>query len=428
MDAFEQFELDLRGALTHLYDPIYRPSDTLWAVSGCDFEQGARNLQAAIIRAIEDLKPSEPVPPDAQVKRVYELLHYRYVEGRTQQETAEHLGITPRYLRRLQWKAIHVLASLLWEHRRPGQRAVDTLESDAVGPRDEGGSDDESTDWLSQVREELASLSRSDPTALANVAEMIGTAADITHAITSKRGIALQVGAVKTDLVARIHPSALRQVLVEAIAKLSRIVSSGGIEIQADGDGDQVAIYIKAAATSLDRPSDLALAQEILAAHDGTMEIRPAGGGVSLILKLRPAPGSGETVSLLVVDDNEDLVGLYRSYAAGTRYEIAHVVEGQRLFEAVEASAPDIIVLDVMLPDVDGWELLMQVHEDLQTRSIPVVVCSVIREEELALALGATVYLPKPVRRREFIQALDRVLSRAEAEAPGSRESNVVAD
>ena len=428
MDAFEQFELDLRGALTHLYDPIYRPSDTLWAVSGCDFEQGARNLQAAIIRAIEDLKPSEPVPPDAQVKRVYELLHYRYVEGRTQQETAEHLGITPRYLRRLQWKAIHVLASLLWEHSRLGQQAVDTLESVAVQPRDEGGSDAESTDWLSQVREELASLSRSNPRALANVTEMIRTAADIADAITAKRGIALQVGPLKTDLVARIHPSALRQVLVEAIVKLSQIISTGGIELQADGDGDQVTIYIKAADTNLDRPSDLALAQEILAAHDGAMEVRPEGDGVSLLLTLRPAPRSGEGISLLVVDDNEDLVELYRSYITGTRYEIAHIAEGLRVFETVEASPPDIIVLDVMLPDVDGWELLMQVHENSQTRSIPVIVCSVIREEELALALGASAYLPKPVRRREFIQALDRVLSRAEAEAPGSRESNVVAD
>ena len=116
MDTFEQFEQDLRDALNHLYDPIYQPSQTLWAITGCAPKQGVKHLQTAIIQAIEDLKPSEPIPSDARVKRVYELLHDRYVQGLTQEETAEHLGVSPRYLRREQSKAVNVLASLLWEH------------------------------------------------------------------------------------------------------------------------------------------------------------------------------------------------------------------------------------------------------------------------------------------------------------------------
>ena len=76
----------------------------------------------------------------------------------------------------------------------------------------------------------------------------------------------------------------------------------------------------------------------------------------------------------------------------------------------VEACAPSIIVLDVMLPDMDGWELLAHLHEHPPTRSIPILVCSVVREEELALALGAKLYLSKPVRRQQFIQALDQAL------------------
>jgi len=61
------------------------------------------------------------------------------------------------------------------------------------------------------------------------------------------------------------------------------------------------------------------------------------------------------------------------------------------------------------LPDIDGWELLTNLREHPATRSLPVIVCSVVREEELALALGAARYVPKPVRRQEFIQALDQV-------------------
>ena len=78
----------------------------------------------------------------------------------------------------------------------------------------------------------------------------------------------------------------------------------------------------------------------------------------------------------------------------------------------VEAHRPDLIVLDVMLPDpdMDGWKLLMQLHGDAKTRAIPVVVCSVVREIELALALGAAVYVPKPVARRDFLAALESAL------------------
>ena len=83
-----------------------------------------------------------------------------------------------------------------------------------------------------------------------------------------------------------------------------------------------------------------------------------------------------------------------------------------------EEIKPDIIVLDVMLPDVDGWELLSQLHEHPLTRSVPVIVCSVVGEEDLALALGAKVYLPKPVRRQQFLQALDQAVNQAAARAP----------
>jgi CheY-like chemotaxis protein len=120
-----------------------------------------------------------------------------------------------------------------------------------------------------------------------------------------------------------------------------------------------------------------------------------------------PAVGK---VTVLVIDDNSDLVHFYRRSLTGTRYRIAHEPTGLGAFDAVAAHRPDVIVLDVMLPDIDGWTLLTHLHENPATRSIPVLVCSVIREEELALALGAAAYLAKPVQGRQLTDALDRVL------------------
>jgi len=64
--------------------------------------------------------------------------------------------------------------------------------------------------------------------------------------------------------------------------------------------------------------------------------------------------------------------------------------------------------LDVMLPGIDGWELLGQLREHPQTSCIPVVVCTILPQEPLALALGAAAFLRKPVSREALLSALDR--------------------
>mgnify|MGYP001111695391 CR=1 FL=1 len=72
----------------------------------------------------------------------------------------------------------------------------------------------------------------------------------------------------------------------------------------------------------------------------------------------------------------------------------------------VKEFRPDLVVLDVMLPDTDGWRLLMHLRQHPLTRSTPVIICSVVQESDLASSLGAALYLSKPVRPRQFIQAL----------------------
>jgi len=74
--------------------------------------------------------------------------------------------------------------------------------------------------------------------------------------------------------------------------------------------------------------------------------------------------------------------------------------------------------VDVMMPGVDGWELLGRLRQHPLTGHIPIVVCTVLTQEELALSLGASDFLPKPVARQAFLEALDRQLLTA---ATGSR-------
>jgi CheY-like chemotaxis protein len=127
------------------------------------------------------------------------------------------------------------------------------------------------------------------------------------------------------------------------------------------------------------------------------------------------------------VEDNAELVHFYRRFVANTQYEIVHAPEGESVFAAIAESSPAAIVLDVMLPDTDGWELLAQLQEDPSTRAIPIIICSVVRRAAIADTLNAAFYLPKPVRRQQFIQAIDQVLAQASATALTAAASHATA-
>jgi CheY-like chemotaxis protein len=418
MDDFKEFEHCLSEALTHLYDPTYQPPELIWQVTGCKPQQGVKEVQAALIRAIEDLRPAPDVPKTARIRRLYELLACRYVQELTQAETAFQLGITDRHVRREQQDAIGVLARHLYERER-GQ-APAAGESHPLAETEEAAAP---LAWRTQVKQELLSLQQSTPDAVADVGQTVNGIVKVGQALTEKRGIVLNVGAIRPNLAVVIHPSALRQVLITAIDKLAQHMSAGEITLEVEQAEEHVKITVAGCPVLADSPPHSDLIEEIMATQGGLFEIRLTDH--RLVFEVRLLPTDKE-VTVLVVDDNLDLVNFYRNYTTDTRYHIVHLSEGKHLFETVADLRPDIIVLDVMLPDVDGWELLTYLHEHPDTRAIPVIVCSVVKREELASALGAALYLPKPVRRQQFIQALDQVLVQVQARASRTEASNAI--
>jgi CheY-like chemotaxis protein len=428
MGSFESFKQQLQDTLGHLYDPTFSPGEAVWMVTGVTPSQGVEAVQSALIRAIEALRPARDVPSTARARRIYDLLSFRYVRQLTQEEVADHLGFTPRHVRREQREAVDVLAHRLWA------RSLKTLAGAEAAPALDAAQPGQSTSsaWRSQVRQELASLQKTDPDSVANVEEAIDGVVALERTLASRHGIRLQVGHIAgwesaRNTYAAIHPSALRQVLVAAIGRLVQYMSSGQITVGWESAGteckrDSVRITITGCPVEVDQALTSALIREIVSSEGGTVEVDRDDARIVFQIELPSVSG----VTVLVIDDNSDLVHFYRRYTVGTRHHIVQVKEGKDAFKSVRESMPDIIVLDIMLPDIDGWELLTLLCEHPETREIPVVVCSVVREEELALALGAALYLPKPVRRRQFLQALEQVLDPGLAGAPRSRANSAV--
>ena len=142
-----------------------------------------------------------------------------------------------------------------------------------------------------------------------------------------------------------------------------------------------------------------------VAGGDLALGADPGGGPFVAYLNL-PAL---ERISVLAVDDNADILQLLERYTAGSRYSLIGTREPGQCLRLAQELDPDIIVLDVMMPEIDGWDLLAQLRSDPATTGVPIAICTVLPQEALALALGADAFLQKPVSQTDFLAALDRL-------------------
>ena len=399
MEPFAAFEHSLQEMLSHLYDPAYRPPDLLWQTLHVPREDGLPALRAAILAAVEELKPPAEAPLTARSWRVYGMLRYRYVEGLSQEATAEKLAITARHLRRSYAEAIHALGLALWEKQAgPGYTLPAPLQ--APGPSPSAGG------WHEQLVRELEALADTDTGAVSQLAEIFAGVARLAAHLTKDRAVALDVEQVAPDLMAALHPSALRHILISIVNQLARTMPTGAIHLGAASHAGAVRINITAAPLSAAALGGFEPIAELLGSFDIATELDLHAGVLQITLSLLQVDRC-----VLAVDDNPDMAHLYRRYLAGTRYYLQHVNLGAKALAAVDLYHPDVVVLDVMLPDIDGWDLLTRLHEHPATRTLPVVICSVMPEQQLAHALGAREFLAKPVARPAFIAALDAVLA-----------------
>jgi CheY-like chemotaxis protein len=119
-------------------------------------------------------------------------------------------------------------------------------------------------------------------------------------------------------------------------------------------------------------------------------------------------PAGAEKV-LLVVEDNEAVIQAFRRYLTGYNYQVIGTTTGAEALRLAGEMTPSAITLDVMIPDQDGWEILQALKHNPATRAIPVIICSVLEDPELAHSLGAAAYLRKPVAQADLLATLDRI-------------------
>jgi signal transduction histidine kinase/DNA-binding response OmpR family regulator len=134
--------------------------------------------------------------------------------------------------------------------------------------------------------------------------------------------------------------------------------------------------------------------------------------GLDSGLTTEPAAGPGPTV--VVVEDDRRSFDLLRAYLEAAGARVVGARDGEEGLDTVRRLSPAGVVLDILLPGMDGWEVLAQLKADPGTAAIPVVVVSMLDERSRGFALGAAEYLVKPVGKDQLLAALYRAAAMPE--------------
>jgi signal transduction histidine kinase/CheY-like chemotaxis protein len=170
----------------------------------------------------------------------------------------------------------------------------------------------------------------------------------------------------------------------------------------------------------------LSICRQLIELHNGRIWVESEVGRGSTFLFILPAgpaeagaeaePGPaahGQARIVLAVDDDPGIIGLYRRYLEPHGYQVIGVTRSTEAITRAAELRPAAILLDVMMPNRDGWQVLAELKRSEVTSSIPVIMCTLASEPERAYDLGAAGYLSKPIIESDLVEALKNVPARA---------------
>ncbi|MCG8376106.1 MAG: ATP-binding protein, partial [Chlorobiales bacterium] len=279
-----------------------------------------------------------------------------------------------------------------------------------------------------------------------------------------KHGLELELRVAEELRLREIHADELKlkQIVFNLLSNAAKFTPDGGkIEIEAWIEGNEVRIKVSDTGIGVD-PKDqtrifesfeqvdasyarqqtgtglgLDLTRQLVQLHGGGIwvESEGKGKGSTFIVALpivqcedrsddSACTGDGERdatpmfaptevadsapIVLVVEDDpsSNDLISLYLHEAG---YAVTQVFDGDRVMEPIKKQQPFAVILDVLLPKRSGFEVLLELKADPNTRDIPVLIVTGADEREIGFALGATEFLTKPLEKTVLVRALDRL-------------------
>lgn len=390
----QEFLRQVRDALHHLYDYPYLEHHPLalrfWPEVGQRGPSRAHRLSRLLLESIEALSPPGQTVADAPRVRFYSLLVYRYVEERPLLEIMRELGYSRSQFFREQQKAIMMLASILQEklaQQTPVSARVDNLldvEAERILARHEA----------------------------VNPAEVVQGVLEVVGHLARQHGVTLRCDLEPGLPALQSSRTLLRQVFLTGLSTLISWPDVQQVSIRMRYEEQWLVTELTARPGKTGHRSHRACELDLEPVRRLVEKMSGHWQGIKVnheACTCRFDLPVESKKTLLVIEDNEGIIRVFQGYLADYGYLVIGATTADEALRIAREWAPVAITLDIMMPAQDGWEILQTLKSDPATRSIPVIICSVLEDPGLALSLGAVAYLQKPVSQAALLEALNRL-------------------
>jgi CheY-like chemotaxis protein len=393
-----KFQNDVKDALNHLSDTAYLENHNLLDL----FHTGAEGSIASRMHALRDtlqkgidfLKPPDGTPGNANEWRCFKILNFRYFQLKEWHVIEEELGLSQRQVQRDLKKGLDALISILWDHHSSQTLALKPAE--AQGP--------EAVETYDQelIKEELKNWELSYD--LINLSQILEQALQLCKSLMNTEFQEhLDMSDVDPHLNVMVDQVLTKQGLYKIFSMIGEKAVRSGFQIKTRKLNDyffELAFTFNA--SDVHTPDHWNIAQLFFtiqglrhnfAGIDGKTEI-------SVIFPVK------KQISCLAIDDVESARRLIERMLGAYGIQVFGADNYTNALNLIQLVKPDFILLDILMPKMDGWQMIKNLKSNPQTADTPVIICSVLYEPELSQAVQAAAYIRKPINRLELIKTL----------------------
>ncbi len=388
---FDTFENLVKDALSNMFDYAaleIHPLINAGIRPPSDYK-GPRGdyLKSVLLECINSLKPRDIDFDYFSIEwRSYVILSQRYIENVNSPELAKKLLLGERQIRRSQKKAIRAVALILW---------------DRIHTQKDSLPDETETNSFVINREVI------------NLNQVVQSVIDLFQNNFERESVVVEFDPSRDSLIVNSDRIILRQIIIRIFNLLLQKTDCRYIRLSIEQQAEDVHLRF-------DLPDvPFEMEQFLTFLHSEENQISQWLNELNIQLEGMRSPQGFHLVVrfigqekklILVVDDQEPALKMYERYLSRTNYKIYGLSKATKvLYKAIELN-PALILLDIMMPKLDGWEVLQSLRLNEKTKHIPIIVCSAWGEPELAKSLGANYFLRKPIVQKELLEILERVI------------------
>ena len=402
----DQFVEWVRDALKSLYDSPYLASHPLVDLLVQPENRTSRrsqDLRKVLVSAIQAMKPGKNHPPDSRDWRSFLILEQRFIVGQTTAEVQQQLNISRSLMYQEQAYALETLVNRLWDTYAANLSLMDADISTSLSSKEQTP-DTEILRLLADANWEKI-----------DVNSLIRDLQPMMSALINNSSVSL-VYHLEIPIIVPIADRVLmRMLLMGLIGDLVQNSTDAIITLSTFSESRQKGLHISRSVVPQKVEYENPASDERFSTETYNRLMRAMGGELKFDTS---NPGERWLVwddtlhqqTLMLIDDHLEIEELFNRYLSGSNWRVVAAPSGESARKLLETIKPDVIFLDVILPQEDGWELLQAFRVDPQMIDIPIIVCSVIYEPHLLETLGATEYMSKPVTQTELYRMLRKVL------------------